>query len=510
MPKWSRRDLIKGLGLSAAAVGLPSILSSRARAGDGPCPLRFVIFYEKHGYAPRFARPRAPGQGDWMEGAAAMPTETEWELPPAWAPLAGYESRMINFEGMDMRSATLPSATADGGGHGHLQSNALTAAPRIEHNRPGGASIDQHIADGLAANGVVSRVHSINVTVGTGNPNGSGTYRPDGTEVPSLIQPPIIYDRLFPEELQASAEEQAAAARRRTASANLVQSLSSGLISRLPQQQRLRVEAHMQLHTDLQARLGLRVAGAIPDRASTLGVWSEPLMWVNDPGLASIGLDRQRAYELTRDVNIRMVAAALHADITRVAVIGSEWLPDATWDFESGDAETGRTGTFGVLGNHGFHHEVVDEAALGMMGDDYMIRYHQRTSDALRHLLDTLAALPEADGSSLLDNTVILHATEMANPAHRWQMVHWQVIGDAQGQFRTGRTMLFDRVQDEGNERERVVTPAEWGSQPRGTVIYHQHGPTHGQLLASLANAMGVETPTFGDASICPGPLDLS
>ena len=218
-----------------------------------------------------------------MEGAAAMPTETEWELPPAWAPLAGYESRMINFEGMDMRSATLPSATADGGGHGHLQSNALTAAPRIEHNRPGGASIDQHIADGLAANGVVSRVHSINVTVGTGNPNGSGTYRPDGTEVPSLIQPPIIYDRLFPEELQASAEEQAAAARRRTASANLVQSLSSGLISRLPQQQRLRVEAHMQLHTDLQARLGLRVAGAIPDRASTLGVWSEPLMWVNDP-----------------------------------------------------------------------------------------------------------------------------------------------------------------------------------------------------------------------------------
>ena len=507
-----RRDLIKGLGLSAAAVGLPSILSSRVRAGDGPCPLRFVVFYEKHGYTPRFARPRALGQGDWMEGAAALPGENlgEWELAPAFASLAGYEDRIINIEGMDMRSATLPSATADGGGHGHLQSNALTASPRIEHNRPGGPSIDQYIADGLADLGVLSRVHSIGVTVTARGVNGTGTYRPDGTVVPSLMQPPIIYDRLFPEELQASAEEQALAARRRTATSDLVQSLSSGLIRRLPAQQRQRVEAHMQLHSDLQARLGLRVAGAIPDRATTLGSWTEPLPYVNESSLASIGLDALSTYNMTRDVNIGLVAAALHADITRVAVIGSEWLPDALWDFESGDAETGRMGTFGVLGNHGFHHEVVDEAALGAMGDEYIVRYHQRTTDALRHLIDTLAALPEADGSTLLDNTIILHATEMANPAHRWQMTHWQVIGDAQGQFRTGRTLLYDRVQDEGNERERVVAPSEWGTQPRGTVIYHQHGPTHGQLLATMANAMGIETSTFGEASICPGPLDLS
>lgn len=510
MPKVTRRSLLQGLGLSAAAVGLPSILSSsRARAGDGPCPLRFVIFYEKHGYAQRFARPRSPGQGDWLEGAAPMPGEAlgSWELGPAFSPMAGYEERMINFVGMDMRSATLASATGDGGGHGHLLTNALTSSPRVSHNTPGGPSIDQYIADGLAAAGITSRVPSIGVSVARGGGSRSPMYRPDGTNVPLMIQPPLIYDRLFPAELQASGEERAIAARRRTATGNLVQSLGSSLVRRLPQQQRLRAEAHLQLHRDLQERLGVRIAGEIPPRAETLGVWSEPLRWVNEPSLASIGLDALGTWNITRDVNIGLVAAALHADITRVAVISSDWLPHAAWDFVPGDAETGTTGSFGVLNDHGFQHEVENEPNLGDPGDAAMLRYHQRTTEILRYLVDTLAGLPEADGTTLLDNTIILHATEMGDPGHRWQMTNWSIIGSGQGQFRTGRTLMFDREED---GRTDLVAPAEWGTQPLGRVRFHQRGPGHGQLFVTLANAMGVPTEVFGDPSVCPGPIDLT
>jgi len=512
--KFSRRQLIKGLGLSATALGLPTILSSSqnvARA-DEECPLRFVIFYEKHGYAQRMVRPRAPGETvDWAGGGSPVPGEAlgSWVLPPAWQPLEGYEDRLINLVGMDMRSAHLPSATADGGGHGHLATNALTSAPRVSHNTPGGPSIDQYIADGLVANGIVRPVHSIGVNVSQGR-NGSPMYRPDGTNVPSLIQPPIVYDTLFPEELQASAEERERLARRRTATGNLVQSLGSSLTARLPRTQRERVEAHLQLHRDLQARLGVRTAGDIPDRASTLGVWAEPLRWVNDPSIASIGLDRLGVWQMTQEVNVGLVAAALHADITRVAVIGSDWLPDAAWDFEGGDADAGIEGTFGVLNNHGFQHEVENEPNLGPLGDEYMLRYHQTTMSTLRYLMDTLAALPEDNGTSVLDNTIILHATEMADPGHRWQQLNWQVIGDGQGQFRTGRTMVLPRVRDEGEAGAMELSGAEWGALPVSTARYHTRGPRHGQLFVTLANAMGVETETFGDPSICPGPIDLT
>lgn len=507
MSTFTRRELMKALGLSATALGLPTMLSSRAQAQERP-PLRFVVFCERHGYAKRFARPRRPGQGDWADGAATAPGEAmgEWALAPAFEPLEGYEDRIINLVGMDMRSANLPNATADNGGHGHLQSNALTAAPRVSHNTPGGPSIDQFVADGLVANGIVTRVRSIAVDVSAESPHTSPIYQADGTNVRTMIQPPNIYDALFPAELQAGAEERARLARRRTATGNLIQSLGSSLVARLSTQQRDRVNSHMQAHRDLQERLATSGVGMAPDRATILGAWNEPIRYLNARTLQDLGFSPAEAWSFTQDVNTRLVAAALHADVTRVAVICSDWLPNAAWDFTPGDGDAGAMGTFGSLNNHGFHHEVEDAANLGDRGDQFMIRYHQETTRTLRMFLDRLGELTEADGSSVLDNTIVLHATEMADPGHRWQNCNWSVIGNAQGRFRTGRTITFDRTSDSGS----TVPAAEWVRMPTSTVRFHQTGPSHGQLLTTMANAMGIETNTFGEPSICPGPIDLS
>lgn len=499
----NRRDYMKALGLSATAVGLPGILSSiqRARAGD-ECPLRFVIFYEQHGYAQRFARARRPGQDDFIFAGGTPPGEAsgDWTFGPAFEPIADYKSRTIQLAGMDMLSARLPNATADFGGHGHHKTNALTSSPRVSHNTPGGPSIDQYIADGLAAQGIVSRVPSAAVAISGRGTGQTPVYRPDGTPVPCLVQPPTIYDRFFPAELQASGEERAMQAARRTSAANLVESLGTSLTRRLSRDQRSRAEAHMQLHRDLQARLAVSTMGAIPDRESSLGIWSEALPYINDNSRRDLGVDELGMWQLTKDINIGLVAAALHADITRVAVVKSDWAPDASIDFRSGDEERMIDGTFGRLNLHAFQHEVENEPNLGAAGDEMMIRYHQQTTSTLKQLLDTLASLPEDNGTSVLDNTIVLCATEMADPGHRPNLLNWHVIGDAQGQFRTDRSLILER-----RARSDNAVAAIDGNYGRNTT-----GPGHGQLFVTLANAMGVPTETFGEPSICPGPIDLS
>ncbi len=525
-----RRDFVRTLGLSAAALGLPRLLGAPyARACPPTPPLRFVIFHEPNGWVHRFARPRVPGQPDWgLSRTTPIPTSGPWELGPIFEPLTPYKDRIISVQGMDMRSATLEQATADGGGHGHLQTNALTAYARVAHNTPGGASIDQHIADGLVANGTVTPVHSIVTTAGLRT--ASPVYRPDGTAVPVVVQPPILYDRLFPAELAASAEEAARAERRRTSAANHIRSLSSSLVRRLGGEHRRRVEAHMDEHRRLQDRLRAQLCGEIPDRATALGPWQDVLPYVNDPTLTGVAGSPAAGWRLARDVNLSLTALALAADVSRVATIVADWLPYDDWGFsndrfrrtsacdidpdDAGPMPSVHHDNCPTTNDHDFHH-IVDHADHDLMAapdgqtaDDAMIENHRASVRVLRTFMDQLAALPEGDGTSVLDNTVILVATEMGDLSHRGSAAQWLVIGDAQGRFRTDRALFLDRIRDDGG----VQAIENWSHDPSrlNDYPYHSTGPSQGDLMASLANAMGVETTRFGSPEIAGEPIDLS
>lgn len=528
-----RRDFARGLGLSAAALSLPRLLGSgRALACPPTPPLRFVVFYEPNGFTHRFARPRVPGMPDWgLSRTTPIPTAASWELGPAFAPLAAYQDRIVSIQGLDMRSAEIEQSTADGGGHGHLQTNALTAAPRIAHNTPGGASIDQHIADGLLRNGVVTPVHSILTSAGLRD--ASPVYRPDGTSVPVVREPPLLYDRLFPDALAASAEEAARASRRRTSAASHITSLSTGLIGRLGGEHRRRVEAHMALHADLQRRLAVTACGTIPDRAGSLGPWTEPLPWINRPALESLGGTEADGWRLARDINLELTALALGADVSRVAVIVADWLPYDEWGFsndrfrrssacdldpdEGGPMPSMHYDNCPTTNDHDFHH-IIDHAnhdlgpaSDGQTADDAMIVGFQRSMQSLRTFMDRLASLPEGDGTTVLDNTVILVATEMGDLSHRSAALQWLVIGDGHGRIRTGeagRPLFLDRIRDDGG-----IQPVEnWSHDPASgnDYPYHSSGPSHGDLFATLANTMGVETETFGAEAVAGSPIDLT
>jgi hypothetical protein len=94
-------------------------------------------------------------------------------------------------------------------------------------------------------------------------------------------------------------------------------------------------------------------------------------------------------------------------------------------------------------------------------------------------LLTKLAAVPDANGTTLLDNTVVLWSNELAKGnTHSRQDEPYVLGGRAGGALRTGRYLN-----------------------------YEGQGLPHNNLLVSLLNAMGLPDTTFGKPDWCTGPL---
>jgi hypothetical protein len=85
--------------------------------------------------------------------------------------------------------------------------------------------------------------------------------------------------------------------------------------------------------------------------------------------------------------------------------------------------------------------------------------------------------MPDADGTTVMDNTLILVVNELSHGSlHSWQNMPFFLVGSAGGHFKTGRYLTFENKY-------------------------------HNDLLVSVLNAMGVEETSFGRAELCKGPL---
>jgi hypothetical protein len=97
--------------------------------------------------------------------------------------------------------------------------------------------------------------------------------------------------------------------------------------------------------------------------------------------------------------------------------------------------------------------------------------------EELAAFADKLAAIPESDGSTVLDHTTILVVDELSEGSlHTTENMPFLLLGGAGGYFRTGRYLRYgDR--------------------------------SHNDLLVSCLQAMGLDDDTFGDPERCAGPL---
>jgi hypothetical protein len=188
-------------------------------------------------------------------------------------------------------------------------------------------------------------------------------------------------------------------------------------------------------------------------------------------------------FQVSTDINLQLAVAALHADVTRVITIDLENAPGAAFGY--------RNGMFNSNDPHDLTHKVHagnteqsrNPAARRVIFDEGALKISK-----LKQLLDGLATRREADGQRLLDHTVVVFVSQIANGSHATVQLPWFTVGSMNGYFRTGRFLRHPRQQD--------------AQRPWLT-----NGRPHNDLFVSLANAMGVPIETFGDARVCTGAI---
>ncbi|MDX2020850.1 MAG: DUF1552 domain-containing protein [Deltaproteobacteria bacterium] len=453
-----RRDLLRAAGLGTAATLLPSL--RRAEAASG-IPTRFVVFYTQHGTLPEPWKPTGPGG----VGAAS---ETSFDLGELHQPLASFKKDLILLSGLDMRSwADGPQVAC---GHVNGQVASLTNFDAISKGNAGGPSIDQYIAAGLKKqNGGVSptKLPSMNLAAaGDGYFGQAAFFSGPGALVPIESSPTRAYQRLFPNGTSPSTTgpslDALAAARRRSAAMDVAMGEFAAVENLLGKAEKTKLEAHAAAIKDLQTRLSKAPGGG-----------GTSCMAPTAPA-AKVG------FRDGGDAMIRMIQAGFACDLTRVASLWMGSTPNADCGYSPG--------MLGTTDLHDLVHKVDGDMRSNPTAVGVIKKFHIAYSQVFAQLLTALKAIPESDGSTMLDHTVILWAGEIAQGGHGCANLKWMLAGSAGGYFKTGRYL-------------------NWGDYNRGEYGPDRNGPSNGDLFSSLANAMGVPTTTYGSNGRSTGPI---
>jgi hypothetical protein len=459
----NRRDLLKLLGLAGGVAALPLLRMRPASAQAASIPKRLIIFYTGHGTLRYLWPPTGVG-------GMGSPTENAWDFGTLHTPLQPHKSKINVIHGLDMRSYTDDTA-ANGARNGHVTGavHALSATTP-QGDTAGGPSLDIFVGQKLKESGVVTRLPSLQLMVGSGTSGHPDwdtalTWLSAGAEAPAMGSPLAAYDLLFPSGPPGPSPVPDPTAQqlftRRKSALDLVSRELGSLGPRMDKNARAKLEAHATLIRDLEARLMQPAPILQSCQADTRSALSTRLGSCSTAG-------GDQCIPPRFDAMARIATAALACDQTRVVTLIVSPPPDS---------ETGYNGMYGTTGLHDLVHKVAypgQSAGMVEMGANFF-RTYARYYAALLAMLD---GIPESDGQTLLDHTAVLWTSEIGSSNHDLSDIPIMVAGSAGGYFRTGRYIK--------------VAP----------------NTAHNDLHVSLANAVGLSNiTTFGNASVCKGPL---
>ena len=212
-------------------------------------------------------------------------------------------------------------------------------------------------------------------------------------------------------------------------------------------------EAHLELVRDVERRLAQGSPTKGPAASASCQAPLRPP--VLDPAAET---DMPQVADLELD----LLAMAFACDLTRVAsFMISTALNRIRYPFVDSMGE----------GHNLSHSGPSDETAKAER-----IRRQTWEAGRLGYFLSRLAQLTEADGTTVLDNTLVLWGTEVGlGYTHTHENIPFLMAGGS-WYFRTGRHV-------------------------------QQSGASHGNLLVSVLNAMGVPATSFGLPEFSTGPL---
>lgn len=491
--KITRRDVLRILGLAGAGYAASTLLRpTPVRAGDPAIPKRIVFFYTEHGTQKQF-RDDGSLEPFWTPTVSGAPDASSITMPwstPTFTlndihqPLVAHQKQLLLLDGIDMISANVdPIDPANA--HIAGETHALIAQNRQSAAIAGGPSIDQLIAQKINAPDPITALPSLEVIVsprqwdaGGGAAESSPLYMAAGQPIPIYGNVGNVYDRLFPNGPQGTTAEEIAKQQKALAQQTSVLEATyaryKGVAGRASALDRARLDAHAEALRDLEKRLALMPSASCVEPTPSIldTAVSNPLMG-----------EEAAAYDANADVMMRLVQTALACDLTRVVTMCVPVPPEDRFGYVS------------IGGTTDFHDMVhktngvapplgKDAGAIGIMK-----AYHTYLASMFAKLLDLLVAIPEADGTTLLDNTLVVWCGQISGGDHSLDHVPYVLAGGMGGLVKPGRYVRYPRVKD-----------------TQAWPVYSR-GPAHNDLMVSFANMMGVETSTFGNAAVCKGPL---
>lgn len=178
---------------------------------------------------------------------------------------------------------------------------------------------------------------------------------------------------------------------------------------------RARLDQHIDQLDGLMQRLNLE-AGGLSCELPTVEDGLVPGDFASAPALTKNMMD--------------LMAMTLACDLTRV--IGFQLhAPDMDGD-----------GIYSWLGHDMIFHQI--SHLEGDTPEDKLEQTDRWRAQQIMYLVKRLQDLKEADGSSVFDNTTILWTSEIGRGySHDYASPVWNIIGDGQGYFKTGRYMKF-------------------------------------------------------------------
>lgn len=426
MKRFSRRAALTGAGVTLGLPWLSSLGGSSARAQALTAPLRFLPIFLPNG-APELWKPPSAGRG------------AEWQLSSVLEPLKGLKAHVSVISGLENGSVfNVDGSPSVEPPHGRQAGAWLTCrnaqAERLRLNVPdaNGVSVDQVLAGRLNS---PTPFPSLQVGLSTMQSYCDGEScslsRSVSWQTPTkplfkAVDPALLLGQLLGEAPNPEDRERLAS---RPSVLDAVKQSAAAVRAKLSQGDQVKLDEYLESIRQLEKRVVAPVFGCQRPALPTLPPITEDAFWGNGNG-----------YDKGTHANAmnELVAWALGCDLTRVI---SYMLEDQRSQFVYSHVPrrtftvAGSTIAGGTCGEyHGAQTGSQDEYAS-------ITRWNV---EKVAELCARLAAMPDSDGKSVLDNTVVLLGSAMHGSNHACADLPTLLIGGGGGRLRTDQHLVLD------------------------------------------------------------------
>jgi hypothetical protein len=422
-----RRTFLRGAGASLALPFLDAMVPAFAASEAARPPRRLGYIYLPTGRIIDNWTPKTQGQ--------------DYDMTPSLAPFAPYREKMLVLSGLDLKAADFKPGEA---GAEHPRSCGSFLTGKHPFSTTVGISADQAVAKVL---GQQTPLASLQLGLdpaewSNGNDGGfRGFYRTTvswaskTTALPTQNNPRKVFERLFGDTSSLDPETQRRLNQNRGSVLDAVNERVKNLMGTLDAGDRYKMAEYLDAVRDIER--GIQAAESRSD--------------IDSAGLESV--KRPAGIPETYTEHAKLIFDMMHlaylTDMTQVVTVMMGHEGGNRTFVEKGFKE----------GHHSLsHHRGIQGAIETLKQIDHF------QNELIAYFLEKMQSTKELDGSSLLDNSMIMAGSSMSDAnTHVHYNLPIVVFGGAQGRLKTGRHIRYD---DEPLSNLHLFTIDAFGASP--------------------------------------------